>query len=535
MRKQIALLFAPVLTLLGASPLPATVFINCADLGNGTVELSYDSSQESVPVRAFSLDITVSSGVITSVGDLSAEYWVYPGSFSRYVLIDNETGEIEEVLPGYSPVAPADEPGALGGLGTSGMTIEMGALYLPEANAPGPVGVLLTFTVSAPCNVTVRPNAMRGGIVLENAMEAEMYAPGLPGVGGPAHGIYGGGTGTVSDPYLISTPDQMNTIGLNPGDWYSRFKLVADIDLDAYTGTNFNIIGTSLNRPFMGVFDGNDHTLYNFTYSSTDSDCIGLFGALDGSRAEIRNLCLIGPNVGAGTGSSVGSLVGCMKRGAISGCCAMGGRVAGRSAVGGLVGRNYEGTIINSYAKVKVIAESNAGGLVGRGYETILNCYSAGHVDADANEAGGLVGYNHGVVTASFWDEESSGQANGAGGTGATGVTEATAKTTALMQTAETFIDAGWDFEGESVNGTADIWTIREGKTYPRFARQIPKGDFLGREWVNLVDFAYFAGRWRQGNCADSNDCDGADLDAKGTVDAGDFILLARNWLAGAN
>ena len=173
--------------------------------------------------------------------------------------------------------------------------------------------------------------------------------------------------------------------------------------------------------------------------------------------------------------------------------------------------------------------------MVGRGYETILNCYSAGHVDADANEAGGLVGYNHGVVSASFWDEESSGQANGAGGTGATGVTEATAKTTAQMQAAATFIDAGWDFAGESVNGTADVWTIREGKTYPRFARQIPKGDFLGREWVNLVDFAYFAGRWRQGNCADSNDCDGADLDAKGTVDAGDFILLARNWLAGAN
>ena len=50
-------------------------------------------------------------------------------------------------------------------------------------------------------------------------------------------------------------PEQMNTIG-NPGDWASHFKLMADIDMSAYTGTQYNIIG---NRPhtFTGTFDGN--------------------------------------------------------------------------------------------------------------------------------------------------------------------------------------------------------------------------------------------------------------------------------------
>ena len=35
-------------------------------------------------------------------------------------------------------------------------------------------------------------------------------------------------------------------------------------------------------------------------------------------------------------------------------------------------------------------------------------------------------------------------------------------------RTAETFLDTGWDFVGETVNGTDDIWWINEGKDYPR-------------------------------------------------------------------
>jgi len=41
-------------------------------------------------------------------------------------------------------------------------------------------------------------------------------------------------------------------------------------------------------------------------------------------------------------------------------------------------------------------------------------------------------------------------------------------KTTAEMQTASIFLEAGWDFAGETTNGTDDIWWIIEGKDYPR-------------------------------------------------------------------
>ena len=35
------------------------------------------------------------------------------------------------------------------------------------------------------------------------------------------------------------------------------------------------------------------------------------------------------------------------------------------------------------------------------------------------------------------------------------------------MQTAGTFLAAGWDFVGEAENGVEDLWWIDEGRDYP--------------------------------------------------------------------
>jgi len=84
---------------------------------------------------------------------------------------------------------------------------------------------------------------------------------------------YGGGTGEPNDPYLIYTAEQLDDIGAEPNDWDKHFKLMADIDLSAYEGTDFNIIGYWVqwyfpdNMPFTGVFDGNGHRISNFTYN----------------------------------------------------------------------------------------------------------------------------------------------------------------------------------------------------------------------------------------------------------------------------
>ena len=98
------------------------------------------------------------------------------------------------------------------------------------------------------------------------------------------------------------------------------------------------------------------------------------------------------------------------------------------------------------------------GGLIGRNWQAVVKCYSTGRVlgdqFSDSLYVRGLFGYQlSNQVESCFWDVETSGQTQGAR-SGATGTT------TAQMQTAATFIDAGWDFE--------NIWMICEGRDYPR-------------------------------------------------------------------
>ena len=283
--------------------------------------------------------------------------------------------------------------------------------------------------------------------------------------------FYGGGFGTEADPYLIYTAEELNMIGVSPWDWDKRFKLMEDIDLAAYTGTDFNIIGYYISdddkKPFTGVFDGNGKTISNFSYTSTDVNNIGLFGYVKGSRAKVKDLGLIETNI-SGTGGFVGSLVGLLSGRTITGCYAEGGSVSGYYGVGGLVGWNWGGTITDCYATVSVSGGEEVGGLVGQnGYfywpggnpGKISNCYSTGSVSGDWH-VGGLVGYSYiGEVSNSFWDIQTSGQPSSDGGTD---------KTTAEMQMAGIFLDAGWDFVDETVNGAEDIWWIFEGQDYPR-------------------------------------------------------------------
>lgn len=211
----------------------------------------------------------------------------------------------------------------------------------------------------------------------------------------PARAKYGGGTGEPNDPYLIYTAEQMNTIGANYHDWDRHFKLMADIDLSGYTGTDFNIIGDGFLPAFTGAFDGSGHTISNFTYSSTDVPCVGIFGYIDGPDARISNLGLIDPNVEGGTGVGVGPLAGWIVMGTITNCYAVGGNVIGKIQVGGLIGTSA-GAITDCYAVGnRVMAERNVGGLVGSNSGSIIGCYATGNVTG-SHRVGGLAGANSG-------------------------------------------------------------------------------------------------------------------------------------------
>jgi len=388
---------------------------------------------------------------------------------------------------------------------------------------------------------------------------------------------YGGGSGTADDPYQIATAADLILLGESPEDYDKHFILTDDIDLGGKVFDKAVIApDTDLTKfefqgvPFTGVLDGNHHMILNFNCTSPDRDYVGLFGYVSGENVQIKDLGLIDPNVDAGTGRWIGSLVGEVRHGTISGCYAQGvsvkgkwhagmlmggnyglvvachsmgrvsgdyvvggliayngarvtdcystGYVSGILPVGGLVGANYGGcSIVNCYSHSIVNGTGFfIGGLVGDNDGNIFNCYSIGNVfggDASFDSAGGLVGDNSGQITNcysaslvtgmgdyvgglvgkdfscdwdcsygrtvnSFWDTQTSGQATSAGGTG---------KTTAEMQTAKTFLEAGWDF--------VNVWGIGENQTYP-YLRKYSAADINQDASVNFLDLAVLAENW---------------------------------------
>jgi hypothetical protein len=339
---------------------------------------------------------------------------------------------------------------------------------------------------------------------------------------------YSGGTGEPNDPYQVATAEDLMLLGDSPEDYDKHFILTADIDLDpnlpgrrvfdraVITPDTNDVESDFQGIPFTGVFNGSGHTISHLTI--TGVSYLGLFGQL-GSGAMISNLCLEAVAVN-GTGHDVGGLVGsnwgnvthCYSSGSVSGggwsvgglagyndgsitrsyntgtvnggnetvgglvgenngsiaaCCST-ATVSGTNCVGGLVGQNNWRSSISitaSYSTGTVGGARSVGGLVGYNSGRITTSYSTGKVSGNET-VGGLAGYNQygsGII-ASFWDMETSGLTTSDGGTG---------KTTAEMQTAGTFLEAGWDFVDEAENGTEDIWDICEGIDYPRLAWQL--------------------------------------------------------------
>lgn len=154
------------------------VDIACSGEGGGIVGINYEVTG-SPAVRAFALDITVAAGIIEDICDYhigestapNPGYGIFPGNFGRYITVDPDTGQVLDWdVNDYTPIADPNSPGALGGLGTSGITIEMAALYYPAGdsspNAPPASGTLCKIKISKPTGLLVSENMTRGGIVL---------------------------------------------------------------------------------------------------------------------------------------------------------------------------------------------------------------------------------------------------------------------------------------------------------------------------------------------------------------------------------
>jgi len=316
-----------------------------------------------------------------------------------------------------------------------------------------------------------------GGLVGENTERgfiSDCYSTGAVSGGSSVGGLVGNNWGTVTQCYSTgAVSGSANYVGGLVGnngkrDWYSEAGTVTRCySTGTVSGTDYvgglvgqNYDGAVTGCYSTGVVTGNSRVggLVGYHWGGTVTQCYST-GAVSGSS-----------NVGGLVGYNWSTVSNCYSTGAVS----------GKSVVGGLVGENDEsGFISDCYSTGAVSASEAVGGLVGSNGGTVSCCYSTGPVTGSGEYIGGLVGCPwvwggagwpgheiRGNVSNCFWDIQTSGRTTSNGGTG---------KTTAEMQTAKTFLEAGWDFIDETANGTEDIWWILEGRDYPRL-------------WWELVD-----------------------------------------------
>ncbi|GHT73493.1 hypothetical protein FACS189456_4000 [Bacteroidia bacterium] len=209
---------------------------------------------------------------------------------------------------------------------------------------------------------------------------------------------FDGGAGTVSAPFKINTPQQLDEIRnhLTSG---THFRLTADIDLSSY---NWTPIGNSTNK-FTGHFHGAGHRITGLAVNTGTADYAGLFGYIyDGT---IDSLGVILSSSGVTGRDYVGGLVGYMEGNNVKlSACYVVGTVKGTNSVGGLVGYYFDKHIASltlCYAAGVVSGTSSVGGLIGTNDGFIEDCYATSQVSGNQN-IGGLVGLNKYRIQTSY-------------------------------------------------------------------------------------------------------------------------------------
>ncbi len=308
------------------------------------------------------------------------------------------------------------------------------------------------------------------------------------------------GKGTADDPYLIATAQDLGAV--NHYGLSAHFRLVENLDLSAIEwsespiwclygsldGGRLQITGLRIRQaPKAGlvrrvavgaevnaltIADANvaGGAILAYYNDGNVADCRvsghvlgsqyvgGLVAFSDWSRGSILRCCSTATVTGTG---SVGGLVG--HNSAKMYQCFAAGSVSGEGKVGGLAGsHDYGSRIHNCYVRGSVRAEGYGGGLIGYAPSfSVYRCYAANSVSGTGDIGALVSNSSFGTVfdySRHFWDAQVSGVSSEQG----------TGLETAQMQMAQTFLDAGWDFVGETANGTDDIWWIDEGRDYPR-------------------------------------------------------------------
>ena len=158
---------------------------------------------------------------------------------------------------------------------------------------------------------------------------------------------WSGGSGTLDDPYEISSGEELALLAqnVNAGNSYSGtyFELTADIDLGGKTWTP---IGNN-NNYFAGSFDGGKNIIDNISieYDAKNIKCHGIFGCV-ANPGYIKDTLVGFSEFDIKSDASIGSLVGLLKGGKVENCSVIsktlvtvGSNGQNKFQIGGLIGK----------------------------------------------------------------------------------------------------------------------------------------------------------------------------------------------------
>ena len=207
--------------------------------------------------------------------------------------------------------------------------------------------------------------------------------------------------GGADTPFQIASAAQLAELAqyVNAGDATfasAHYVLTDDVNLSAYG--NWTPIGT-INQPFAGVFDGQNHVVTGLKIDRRQGECQGLFGCVNSQdanrKAQVKNVIVkdaqirtknkSGAVVGfyGGWASQMEPLENCaMVGGSIEGCVDRAGYDQAAS-IGGVVGVS-DADVRFCYSTGTVIVPRSAcdiGGVAGWVDGNVQSCYAAGSMD----------------------------------------------------------------------------------------------------------------------------------------------------------
>lgn len=222
---------------------------------------------------------------------------------------------------------------------------------------------------------------------------------------------FAGGTGSELNPLEISTLSQLQAIENYTDSHFIQINNINANDTENWNGgSGFNPIGNIVVK-FTGSYDGAGYNISGLTIKRENEDYIGLFGYI--SNAQLSNINLEKINVSGR--ETVGGLVGQNDEGEIINSTSE-GTVSGNWRVGGLIGYNDIGIIRNSSSTAEVTG-SSGGGLLGQGHQGVIdNSFASGSVSGFGTVGGLVGGYTDGKIHNSYASGQVLATENTAGG-----------------------------------------------------------------------------------------------------------------------